>query len=100
MPLGENGFLPEFLLRFHRRLRQHEKLRAAEKASIRRTGKFHSRERHSFLVLRNRQAARSVLAVNDFAADNRGFHLHVPNGFRLQFKDVVTQDNNVREFAR
>ena len=63
---GENGFLPEFLLRFRRRLRQ---LRSFTESSD----------------------CTSPLAVNHFAADDRGFHFHVANGFRFQLKDVVVK---------
>ena len=51
-------------------------------------------------IVKNRQTARSPLAVNDFAADDRGFHFHVANGFRFQLKDVVTHYDHVCEFAR
>ena len=67
---------------------------------IRRTGKFHPCKRDSFVILRNRHTARSLLAVNHFAADDRGFHFHVANGFRFQLKDVVAHYHHVCEFAR
>jgi hypothetical protein len=39
-------------------------------------------------------------SVRDPATHNRGFHFHIPNGFRLEVKDVVTQDYHVSQFAR
>ena len=41
----------------------------------------------------------SLLAVNHFAADDRGFHFRVANGFRFQANDVVAHYHHVCEFA-
>jgi hypothetical protein len=73
--------------------------RAAEKASIRRTRKFHSCQRDGFVALRNRHVVDSRFAVNDLAAYDRRFHFHVANGFRFQLEDVFGQDHHVGEFA-
>jgi hypothetical protein len=41
----------------------------------------------------------SLSAVRDLASHDRGFHFHIANSFRFDVKDVVTQDDHVREFA-
>jgi len=43
--------------------------------------------------------AGSLLAVNHFAADDRGFHFRVANGFWFQANDVVAHYHHVCEFA-
>jgi len=40
-----------------------------------------------------------LLTVYELAAHNRGFDLHVANGFWFEVKDVVAQDNDVGQFA-
>jgi phenylacetate-coenzyme A ligase PaaK-like adenylate-forming protein len=53
---------------------------------------------HAFYLTRSGTTG-SPLSVHYFAADDRGFHLHVANGFRFQFKDVVAHYHHVCEFA-